>query len=75
MDHFYNTSPPTPEESRLIVGTGEVIQVKCIGDLGMGLQCDEDVVVTLREVSFVPGLWYELMSFNIIQKMEDIVMK
>ena len=39
----------------------------------MVLHCDEDVVVTLREVSFVPGLWYELMSFNIIQETEDIV--
>ena len=30
MDHFYNTRPPTPEESRLIVGTGKVMKVKCI---------------------------------------------
>ena len=74
MDHFYNTRSPTPEESRLIVGTGEVMQVKCIGDLDMVLHCDEDVVVTLGEVSFVPGLWYELMSFNIIQETEDIVL-
>ena len=58
MGHFYNNRPPTPEESRLIVGTGEVMQVKCIGDLDMVLHCDEDVVVTLREVSFVPGLWW-----------------
>ena len=56
IDHLYNTRTPTPEESRLIVGTGEVIQVKCIGDLDVVLHCDEDVVVTLREVSFVPGL-------------------
>ena len=75
MDHFYNIHPPTPEESCLIVGTGEVIQVKCIGDLDIVLHCDENVVVTLREVSFVPGLWYELMSFNIIQETEDIVLK
>ena len=74
MDHLKNTRPPTPEESRLIVGTGEVMQVKCIGDLDMVLHCDEDVVITLREVSFVPGLWYELMSFNIIQETEDIVL-
>ena len=74
MDHFYNTRSPTPEESRLIVGTGNVMQVKCIGDLDMVLHCDEDVVATLREVSFVPGLWYELMSFNIIQETEDIVL-
>ena len=74
MDHFYNTRPPTPEESRLIVGTGEVMQVKCVGDLDMALYCDEDVVVTLREVSFVPGLWYELTSFNIIQETENIVL-
>ena len=25
MDHFYNTCSPTPEKSRLIVGTGEVV--------------------------------------------------
>ena len=56
MDHFYNTRPPTPEESRLIVGTGEMMQVKCIGDLDVGPHCDEDYVVTLREVYFVPGL-------------------
>ena len=74
MDHFYNTRPPTPEESRLILGTGEVMQVICIGDLDMVLHCGEDVVVTLRQVSFVPGLWYELMSFNIIQETEDIVL-
>ena len=74
MDHFYNTRPPTPKESRLTVGTGEVMQTKCIGDLDMVLHCDEDVVVTLREVSFVPGVWYELMSFNIIQETEDIVL-
>ena len=74
MDHFYNTRPPTPEESHLIVGTGEVIQVKCIGDLDVVLHCDEDVAVPLRDVSFVPGLWYELMSFNIIQETEDITL-
>ena len=74
MDHFYNTRPPTPEESRLNLGTGEVMQVKCIGDLDMVLHCDEDVVVTLREVVFVPDLWYELMSFNIIQETENIVL-
>ena len=74
MDHFYNTRPPTPEESRLIVGTGEVMQVKFIGDLDMVLHCDEEIVVTLREVSFVPGLWYELISFNIIHETEDIVL-
>ena len=74
MDHFYNTRPPTPKESRLTVGSEEVMQMKCIGDLDMVLHCDEDVVVTLREVTFVPGVWYELMSFNIIQETEDIVL-
>ena len=74
MDHFYNTRPPTPEESRLIVGTGKVMQVKCIRDLAMVPHCDEDVVVTLRKVSFVPGLWYELMSFNIIQETENNIL-
>ena len=48
MNHFYNTRPPTPEESRLIIGIGEGMQVKCTGDLDMVLHCDEDAVVTLR---------------------------
>ena len=73
MDHFYNTCPPTPKESRLMVGTGEVTQVKCIGDLDVVLHCDGDIVVTLR-VSSVPGLWYEFISFNIIQETKDVVL-
>ena len=40
MDHCYNTRPPTPEESRLIVGTGEMIQVKFIGELDVIPHCD-----------------------------------
>ena len=48
--------------------------MKCIGDLDVVLHCVEDVVVTLREVSFVPGLWYELMPFNTIQETEDNVL-
>ena len=74
IDHFYNTRPSIPKESRLIVGTGEMMQVKCIGDLDVVLRCDEDVAITSREMSFVPGLWYELIPFNIIQETEDIVL-
>ena len=47
--------------------------MKCTRDLDVVLHCDENVVVTLREVLFVPGLWYELISFN-IQETENIVL-
>ena len=47
--------------------------MKCTGDMDVVLHCDDDVV-TLRKVSFVPGLWYEFMFFNIAQETEDIVL-
>lgn len=69
-----NTRPPTSEESRTIAATCGMMQVKCFGELHEVLHCDEDVVVTLREVFFVPGRWYELRSLNAIQNTEDVAL-
>ncbi|CAM9881506.1 unnamed protein product, partial [Sphacelaria rigidula] len=54
--HMYNTRTPTTEKSRLIVGSGEEREVKLMGDLDLVLYCNEDVAITLRDVSYVPGL-------------------
>ena len=74
-DHLYNTRPPTREEAHLVIGNGEMMAVKCMGHLDFVLHCDTDVVVTLRDAAFAPGLWYDLMSLNIIQKTHEIVLK
>ena len=68
--HMYNLRTPATGESRLIVGSGEEMTVELIGDLDVVLHCDEDVVITLKDVAYIPGLWHELMSFNIIQESE-----
>ena len=72
--HMYNLRTPATDESRLMVGSGEEMTVELIGDLDVVLHCDEDVVVTLRDVAYIPGLWYELLSFNIIQESEQIIL-
>ena len=71
---MYNLPTPAADESRLIVGSGEEMTVELIGDLDVVLHCDEDVVVTLKDVAYIPGLWYELMSFNIIQESEQTIL-
>ena len=71
-EHMYNIRVPVAEESRLVVGNGETMKVQFIGDLDLVMHCNPDVVVTLRDVSYVPGLWYDLMSFSIIQEMHEI---
>ena len=69
---MYNIRVPVAEESRLVVGNGETMKVQFIGDLDLVMHCNPDVVVTLRDVSYVPWLWYDLMSFSIIQEMHEI---
>ena len=64
---MYNLRTPALEESRLVVASGEEMEVELLGDLDIVLHCDEDVVVTLRDVAYIPGLWGELISFNAIQ--------
>ena len=53
---MYNLRTPTVEESRLVVASGKEMEIELIGDLDIVLHCDEDVVVTLRDVAYIPGL-------------------
>jgi len=72
--HMYSLRTPATDESRLIVGSSEEMTVELIGDLDVVLHCDEDVVVTLKDVAYIPGLRYEPMSFNIIQESEQTIL-
>ena len=50
------------------------MEVELIGDLDIVMHCDEDVVVTLGDVAYIPGLWGELISFNVIQDLRTILL-
>ena len=71
---MYNLRTPAQEESRLVLASGKEMEVELIGDLDIVLRGDEDVVVTLRDVAYIPGLWGELISFNVIQDHRTILL-
>ena len=65
---FYNRWFPGPDEKCLIVGDGRKMEVEYFDCIGRVMHCDEDVEVTLRDVAFVPGVLFDLCSFNVIQE-------
>ena len=71
---MYSLRTPALDESHLVVASGKEMEVELIGDLDIVLHCDEDVVVTLRDVAYIPGLWGELISFNVIQDHRTIIL-
>ena len=70
---FYNKRPPTPAEKVLIVGDGQKLEVGVFGCVDLVMHCAEDVAVTLRNVSYVPGVPFDL-SFNVIQEEQVITL-
>ena len=65
---FYNKRPPAPDEKYLIIGDGKKMEVQFFGCVDVVMHCAEDVAVTLRNVAFVPGVPFDLCSFNVIQE-------
>ena len=69
-----NKRLPAAEEAYLIIGDGERLPVACYGDLDLVLHCERygkpwsNVRVTLKNVAVVPGIWFDLISFNQIQE-------
>ena len=67
--HVYNLRPPTTAERFLNVATGEPQEVLGFGSLDLMLHCNGHIIrITLRNVAVVPGLAYDLMSFNLMQE-------
>ena len=44
------------------------MEVEFVGCIDVVMHCEEDVDVTLRDVAFVPGVPFDLCSFNVIQE-------
>ena len=55
-------------------GDDRKLKVECFGSLDVVFHCKDDVRVTLENVAVVPGLAFDLMSFNRIQDKHDILM-
>ena len=57
-----------------MLGNGKCTPVGFYGDLDLDLHCDQDARVTLTNVAVVPGLAFDIMSFNRIQEKHEIIL-
>ena len=73
-----NKRLPAAEEAYLIIGDGERLPVACYGDLDLVLHCERNrkrnnVRATLKNVSVVSEIWFDLISINKIQQTYPIL--
>ena len=61
-DLMYDTRPPSPHGSRIILGGGSIRKVQFVGKLDFVFHRRTDHPVTLHDVSFVPDLDFHLFS-------------
>ena len=73
-DCVYNRRQPRPWERYLMLGDGKCMPVGFYGDLDLDLHCEQDVRVTLTNVAVVPGLAFDIMSFNQMQEKHEITL-
>ena len=65
---------PHSWERHLILGDCKCMPVGFYGDLDLDLHCEQDVRVTLTNVAAVPGLAFDIMSFNRMQERREIIL-
>ena len=73
-DMMYDTKPPSPHRSRIILGDGSIRKVKFVGKLDLVFHSRTDHPVTLHDVSFVPDLGFNLFSFHVVQEKHEIIL-
>ena len=57
-----------------MLGDGKCMTVGFYGDLDLDLHCEQNVRVTLTNVAVVPGLTFDIMSFNRMQEKHEIIL-
>ena len=68
-DVIYDTRPPPPHRSRIILGNRSIKKVQVIGKIDLVFHSRRtDYPVTLYDVSFVPDLGLNLFSFHVVQE-------
>ena len=65
-DLMYDTKPPSPQRSRIILGDGSINKVQFVGKIDLVFHSRTDYQVTLHNVSFVPDLGFNLFSFHVV---------
>ena len=70
-DMMYDTKPPSPHRSRIILGDGSIRKVQFVGKLDLVFHSRTDHPVTLHDVSFVPDLGFNLFSFHVVQEKHE----
>ena len=67
-DLMYDTKPPSPQRSRIILGDSSFKKVQFVGKIDLVFHSRTDYQVTLHNVSFVPDLGFNLFSFHVVQE-------
>ena len=73
-DVMYDTRPPSPHRSRVILGDGSIGKVQFVGKLGLVFHSRTDHSVTIHDVYFVPDLGFNLFSFQVVQEKHEIIL-
>ena len=73
-DLMYDTTPPSPHRSRIILGDGSIRKVQLVGKLDLVFHSRTDHPVTLHDVSFVPDFGFNLFSFHVVQEEHEIIL-
>ena len=73
-DLMYDTKPPSPQRSRIILGDGSIKKVQFVGKIDVVFHSRTDYQVTLHNVSFVPDLGFNLFSFHVVQEKHEIIL-
>ena len=73
-DMMYDTKPPSPHRSRVILSDGSIRKVQFVGKLDLVFHSRTDHPVTLHDVSFVPDLGFNLFSFHVVQEKLEIIL-
>ena len=73
-DLMYDTRPPSPHRSRIILGDGSIKKVYIVGKLDLVFHSRTDHPVTLHDVSFLPDLGFNLFSSHVVQEKHEIIL-
>ena len=71
---MYDTRPPSPHRSRIIMGGGSIKKVHFVGKLNLVFHTRTDHPVTLHDVSVVPDLGFSLFSFYLVREKHEIIL-
>ena len=71
---MYDLRTPPPERQEITIGDGRRQKVEYIGNIDVVFHGTNDVPITICDVSYVPGLGFNLFSFHTVQKTHRVVL-